>query len=68
MSSEVPALSLTRNDFVTDQDDRWCPGCGEYSILAQVQKVLPELGIPRENFVFVSGIGWWSRVHYYRNT
>jgi 2-oxoglutarate ferredoxin oxidoreductase subunit beta len=68
MSSESPALSLTRKDFVTNQDVRWCPGCGDYSILAQVQKVLPELGIPRENFVFVSGIGCSSRFPYYMNT
>ncbi|MFN8543693.1 MAG: 2-oxoacid:ferredoxin oxidoreductase subunit beta [Candidatus Binatia bacterium] len=60
--------TLTRKDFVTDQDVRWCPGCGDYSILAQVQKVLPELGVPRENFVFVSGIGCSSRFPYYMNT
>ena len=60
--------SSTRKDFVSDQDVRWCPGCGDYSILAQVQKVLPELGIPRENFVFVSGIGCSSRFPYYMNT
>ncbi len=41
--------TLTRKDFLTDQDVRWCPGCGDYSILAQVQKVMPELGVPREN-------------------
>jgi 2-oxoglutarate ferredoxin oxidoreductase subunit beta len=68
MSSEGSALSLSRKDFVTDQDVRWCPGCGDYSILAQVQKILPELGIPRENFVFVSGIGCSSRFPYYMNT
>lgn len=59
---------LTRKDFVSDQDVRWCPGCGDYAILATVQKVLPELGIPRENFVFVSGIGCSSRLPYYVNT
>jgi 2-oxoglutarate ferredoxin oxidoreductase subunit beta len=59
---------LTRKDFVSDQDVRWCPGCGDYSILAQVQKVMPELGVPRENFVFVSGIGCSSRFPYYMNT
>ncbi|MDO8462401.1 MAG: 2-oxoacid:ferredoxin oxidoreductase subunit beta [Deltaproteobacteria bacterium] len=62
------APALTRQDFVSDQDVRWCPGCGDYAILAQVQKVLPELGIPRENFVFVSGIGCASRLPYYVNT
>ncbi|GIW45807.1 MAG: 2-oxoglutarate ferredoxin oxidoreductase subunit beta [Candidatus Binatia bacterium] len=59
---------LTRKDFVTDQDVRWCPGCGDYAILAQVQKVMPELGVPRENIVFISGIGCSSRFPYYMNT
>jgi 2-oxoglutarate ferredoxin oxidoreductase subunit beta len=59
---------LTKKDFVSDQEVRWCPGCGDYAILAQVQKVLPELGVPRENFVFVSGIGCSSRFPYYVNT
>jgi 2-oxoglutarate ferredoxin oxidoreductase subunit beta len=54
-----PALS--RKDFQTDQDVRWCPGCGDYAILAQVQRTLPDLGVPRENTVFVSGIGCSSR-------
>ncbi len=62
------APKLTRKDFVTDQDVRWCPGCGDYSILAQVQKVMPELGLPREKFVFISGIGCASRFPYYMNT
>jgi len=60
--------TLTRKDFQTDQDVRWCPGCGDYAILAQVHKTLPELGIPRENFVFISGIGCSSRFPYYTNT
>jgi len=60
--------TLTKKDFVSDQDVRWCPGCGDYAILAQVQKVLPELDVPRENFVFVSGIGCSSRFPYYVNT
>ena len=60
--------ALTKKDFISDQDVRWCPGCGDYAILAQVQKVLPELGVPRENFVFVSGIGCSSRFPYYVNT
>ena len=59
---------LTKKDFVSDQEVRWCPGCGDYAILAQVQKVLPELGVDRENFVFVSGIGCSSRFPYYVNT
>ena len=59
---------LTKKDFVSDQEVRWCPGCGDYAILAQVQKVLPELGVARENFVFVSGIGCSSRFPYYVNT
>jgi 2-oxoglutarate ferredoxin oxidoreductase subunit beta len=61
-----PALS--RKDFVTSQEVRWCPGCGDYAILAAVQKALPELGIPREKFVFISGIGCSSRFPYYMNT
>jgi 2-oxoglutarate ferredoxin oxidoreductase subunit beta len=62
------ATALSRKDFVSDQDVRWCPGCGDYSILANVQKVMPELGVPRENVVFVSGIGCSSRFPYYMNT
>ncbi len=65
MSNPVP---LNRKDFVSDQDVRWCPGCGDYAILAQVQKLLPELGVPRERFVFISGIGCSSRFPYYVNT
>src|SRR5678816_1643881 len=61
-------VKLTRQDFITDQEVRWCPGCGDYSILAQVQKVMPELGIPKEKIVFVSGIGCSSRFPYYMNT
>ncbi|MEA2460884.1 MAG: 2-oxoglutarate/2-oxoacid ferredoxin oxidoreductase subunit beta, partial [Actinomycetota bacterium] len=54
--------TLTRHDFVSDQEVRWCPGCGDYAILAAVQSVMPELGIPREKIVFVSGIGCASRI------
>jgi len=68
MSETAAPLKLTRKDFVSDQDVRWCPGCGDYSILAQVQRVMPELGIPRENVVFISGIGCSSRFPYYMNT
>ncbi|MBI4576342.1 MAG: 2-oxoacid:ferredoxin oxidoreductase subunit beta [Planctomycetes bacterium] len=64
---EAPA-SLSRKDFVSDQEVRWCPGCGDYAILAQVQRVMPTLGIPRENIVFISGIGCSSRFPYYMNT
>jgi len=64
----APATELTRKDFTSDQDVRWCPGCGDYSVLANVQRVMPELGVPRENFVFVSGIGCSSRFPYYMNT
>ena len=59
---------LTRKDFVSDQEVRWCPGCGDYAILAQMQKVLPEIGVSREQIVFVSGIGCSSRFPYYMNT
>jgi 2-oxoglutarate ferredoxin oxidoreductase subunit beta len=59
---------LTAKELKTDQEVRWCPGCGDYAILAAVQQFLPELGIRRENFVFVSGIGCSSRFPYYVNT
>ena len=68
--SETVALNkapLTAKDFATDQEVRWCPGCGDYSILAQVQKVMPTLGIPRENIAIISGIGCSSRFPYYMN-
>src|SRR5687768_11955227 len=68
MSDTVTPPVLTAKDFATDQEVRWCPGCGDYSILAQVQKVLPTLGIPRENFAIISGIGCSSRFPYYMNT
>jgi len=58
----------TKKDFQTDQEVRWCPGCGDYAILNAVQSVFPELGIPREKFVVVSGIGCSSRFPYYMNT
>lgn len=60
--------ALTKKDFQTDQDVRWCPGCGDYAILAAFQKVFPELGIPRENFAIISGIGCSSRFPYYMST
>jgi 2-oxoglutarate ferredoxin oxidoreductase subunit beta len=68
MTVAAERARLTRRDFVSDQAVRWCPGCGDYAILAQVQKALPELGVPRENTVFISGIGCSSRFPYYLNT
>ncbi|MFH1723082.1 MAG: 2-oxoacid:ferredoxin oxidoreductase subunit beta [Elusimicrobiota bacterium] len=59
---------LTRNDFVSGQLVRWCPGCGDFAILAQVQKVLARIGTPREKQIFISGIGCSSRFPYYMNT
>jgi len=64
----TPPLKLTRKDFMSPDEVRWCPGCADYSVLAQVQKVLPTLGIPREQFVFVGGIGCSSRFPYYMAT
>ncbi|MEX5631077.1 2-oxoacid:ferredoxin oxidoreductase subunit beta [Parafrankia sp. FMc2] len=66
----VPAAptQLTRKDFTSDQEVRWCPGCGDYAILATVQGFLPELGIARENVAFISGIGCSSRFPYYLQT
>jgi 2-oxoglutarate ferredoxin oxidoreductase subunit beta len=60
--------TLTKKDFESDQDVRWCPGCGDYAVLAQMQKLMPTLGIPRENFAFISGIGCSSRFPYYMET
>src|SRR3989338_6834865 len=68
MGHETSSVALTQKDFVSDQRVRWCPGCGDFAILASVQKLLPTLGIPREKFVFVSGIGCSSRFPYYMNT
>ncbi|MGW0431421.1 2-oxoacid:ferredoxin oxidoreductase subunit beta [Micromonospora sp. NPDC003197] len=65
---EPVAVKLTTKDFKSDQEVRWCPGCGDYAILAAVQSFLPELGIPRERITFVSGIGCSSRFPYYMNT
>ena len=61
-------LPLKKKDFVSDQDVRWCPGCGDYAILAAIQKTMPTLGLPKEKFMFVSGIGCSSRFPYYMNT
>lgn len=62
------AAKQTKRDFTSDQEVRWCPGCGDYAILAAVQGFLPELGLKRENVVFVSGIGCSSRFPYYLDT
>ncbi|HAP00178.1 MAG TPA: 2-oxoacid:ferredoxin oxidoreductase subunit beta [Fibrobacteres bacterium] len=67
-ATETPTPALTRKDFASPVAIRWCPGCGDYSILTAVQGVLPTLGIPKEKFVFVSGIGCSSRFPYYMNT
>jgi 2-oxoglutarate ferredoxin oxidoreductase subunit beta len=66
--TDIKSVNLSRMDFVTDQTVKWCPGCGDYSILKQAQRVFPELGIPKENFLFISGIGCSSRFPYYLNT
>jgi 2-oxoglutarate ferredoxin oxidoreductase subunit beta len=63
--TELPLLKA--KDFKSDQEVRWCPGCGDYAILAAMQSFLPELGVPRENLVFVSGIGCAARFPYYVN-
>ncbi|HQF56410.1 MAG TPA: 2-oxoacid:ferredoxin oxidoreductase subunit beta [Fibrobacteria bacterium] len=65
-SSASPVL--TKKDFVSDQQVKWCPGCGDYSILAALQTVLPKLGIPKEKFAIISGIGCSSRFPYYMDT
>lgn len=61
-------VKLTPKDFASDMDVKWCPGCGDYSILKQVQTIFPDLGIPKENYVFISGIGCSSRFTYYMDT
>jgi 2-oxoglutarate ferredoxin oxidoreductase subunit beta len=60
--------ALTKADFQSDQETRWCPGCGDYAVLAAVQQFMPELGIPPERIVFVTGIGCAGRFAYYMNT
>lgn len=64
----APETKLTSKDFQTDQDVRWCPGCGDYSILKQVHTILPQLGLKKEDIVFISGIGCSSRFPYYTDT
>src|ERR1700680_4727980 len=63
-----PGPATTKKDWTSDQEVRWCPGCGDYSILTAVQMLMPELGESRENTVFISGIGCSSRFPYYMNT
>ncbi len=68
MTADTAAPKMTLKDFQSNQEVRWCPGCGDYAILRAVQKLFPSLGIPREKFVIVSGIGCSSRFPYYMNT
>src|SRR5205807_8488619 len=68
MSTAMQLPTLTAKDLASDQEVRWCPGCGDYSILAQMKKALAGLGIAREKMVFISGIGCSSRFPYYMNT
>ena len=65
--SDVKIPTYTKKDFESDQAVRWCPGCGDYAILAQTQKTMPTFGRKKEDFVFVSGIGCSSRFPYYMN-
>jgi 2-oxoglutarate ferredoxin oxidoreductase subunit beta len=68
LTSNSAPVKLTAKDFASDQEIKWCPGCGDYSILKQVQTVLPDTNLPLEKFVFVSGIGCSSRFPYYMST
>jgi 2-oxoglutarate ferredoxin oxidoreductase subunit beta len=68
MSTLSSLPTLKPDDLTSDQQVRWCPGCGDYSILAQMKKAIAPLGIPREKMVFISGIGCSSRFPYYMNT
>ena len=68
MTTDTAEIKLTPKDFTTDQEVRWCPGCGDYSILKQVQSILPETGVNKEDIVFISGIGCSSRFPYYMDT
>ena len=66
--AEAAAPKYKKKDFETDQTVRWCPGCGDYAILNSVQKAFAQMGLPREKFVIISGIGCSSRFPYYMNT
>ncbi|MBT3299105.1 MAG: 2-oxoacid:ferredoxin oxidoreductase subunit beta [Candidatus Marinimicrobia bacterium] len=68
MTNTIEVAPLGKKDFVSDQSVRWCPGCGDYAILAQTQKNMPTFGRKKEDFVFISGIGCSSRFPYYMNT
>ena len=68
MTNKIDTTELKAKDFKSDQDVRWCPGCGDYSVLSSVQKVFPKLGIKKENFVWIAGIGCSSRFPYYMDT
>ncbi len=68
LPAPAPETTASPNDYASDQDVRWCPGCGDYGILAQMKKVLASLGIPQHKLVFISGIGCSSRFPYYMNT
>ncbi len=67
-ATDAPLIHLGKKDFTSDQEVRWCPGCGDYAILATVQQLLPKLGCTPENTVFVSGIGCAARFPYYMST
>jgi len=66
--AEIVANKYTAKDFKSDQEIRWCPGCGDHAVLSSVQRALPDLGIPKEKFAFISGIGCSSRFPYYMDT
>ncbi len=68
MGELAPELTLTAKDFASDQEVRWCPGCGDYAILKTLQRTMPDLGVPKENYVFISGIGCAARFPYYMST
>ncbi len=68
MTNKIDTTELKAKDFQSDQDVRWCPGCGDYAVLSSVQKVFPKLGIKKENFVWIAGIGCSSRFPYYMDT
>lgn len=68
MNETPPLKKLTDKDFASDQEIRWCPGCGDYGVLKALQRTLPDLGVPKEKLVFVSGIGCSSRFPYYMAT
>lgn len=68
MTNKIDVGELTTKDFQSDQDVRWCPGCGDYAVLSSVQKIFPKLGIKKEDFVWIAGIGCSSRFPYYMDT